>query len=168
MQKKLRNILKAKNCVDANEEQLVGSKASGCPEGICICLSPRTCHFRSCILDRRRGCSRWSVKTETPPCNIRTHEVCTSMREGKWPSLRRKQWGKLKSWPWLQKSRERVRFVKMCQHKSAYVGLEFKITLVSGLRNVSQEVDLKGQQICKISHALCWTSSFWKKKKKVL
>lgn len=43
----------------------------------------------------------------------------------------------------------------------AHMGLRFKVTLLSGLGNVHQEVDLKGYQIYKIPQVAWSTSSFW-------
>ena len=134
---KIRGIFsRSKKCFDVNEELLGGPRASSCPEGVCMFLSPRTCLTKSCNLDRRRGyiasghmrsLPLWE-KDYVPPSKGNREENFSHD-----PDSRR-----------IEKE---YALLKISQHMPAHVGLKFKVTLPSGLGNVHREVDLKGYQI---------------------
>lgn len=54
---------------DLSVEHEMDTNASGYPLGICISLSPKTCHFKSYNQCRRRGCEH-EVPEQRPPHNI--------------------------------------------------------------------------------------------------
>ena len=113
-------------------------------------LSHRTCHTESCILGRRRGDSASGHMRSLP----------LSEKENVLPSKGSRE-KNCSHDPDSRRLENEYALLKIRQHMPAHMGLRFKVTLLSGLGNVHQEVDLKGYQIYKIPHVAWSTSSFW-------
>lgn len=122
-------------------------------------------NFKSYTQDRRRGCARWRVRTETPPPNMTLGHMW-SVLQWKKEKIHRSEGNNEETFSLDLDSRSTEKeqaLLKMCKYKLAFTwDWSSKSHYFQGLRNIGQEIDLERYQICKILHAPWWTSPFWK------
>ena len=125
-------VSKSRKCFDANAELPGGTRASSCPEGVCMFLSPRRCLTKSCNLDRRRGCIASGHMRSLPLWEKETVPPSKGNRE---------------SWSWLQKNRKRVHFTENQTARACPCGIKVQNHFTFRSGKCPPEVDLKGHQI---------------------